>query len=597
MKVCGKKDVHVPGCSDCSELEERVEAVEECCNDAHEEIAGKADKGYVDDSIDTVNQTISHVADTLSERISNLIASGSISTVTLWEGSISEIGHRAHLDDDVNNYDYIDIYYTTSPTDGEGNYGYVRIPAEQYANYTITVGGTAQGNDTDLIQTILGVSLVDDYATVESIREWQWDGDYMSSAEIIEPPSETVVIYRIDGIKQIEDGYVRDVTVNGTSVVQNGVAVIKIPELVKTVQGNPIVIDDAFGEVKKLDVELLPIQEGSGTPSPSNVRPITGHDSVTVGMTGKNLWGGLTMAQAFSGKTNVYTLDQNNKFFTYSRSTGVQPQEIFKMAFRADKNYSLLFTYTATGNNASLRVEYTDGTYNTLNIPASSTKNTIVKTLATASKTIENITLAWNTIGVVTVYYEESGLFEGVITAADFAPYKSQSKTVTLPHTVYGAGVGVTSGSGKEKYGTIDLSTIPWRKDVVGDKWAFYSGGNIPNLKLPATNYVAVNALTDRYQTVTAISGASYTTDSVLFCKSNAQFFIVDMRYSEITDFVQALSGVMLVYKLATPTDLSTTPTDITLYNGDNVISSDGNMELSYVQDMAAVIRKIENQL
>lgn len=43
--------------------------------------------------------------------------------------------------------------------------------------------------------------------------------------------------------------------------------------------------------------------------------------------------------------------------------------------------------------------------------------------------------------------------------------------------------------------------------------------------------------------------------------------------------------------------DLSTTPTDLTLYNSDNVVSSDGDMELTYVQDMAAVIRKLEAQL
>ena len=50
-------------------------------------------------------------------------------------------------------------------------------------------------------------------------------------------------------------------------------------------------------------------------------------------------------------------------------------------------------------------------------------------------------------------------------------------------------------------------------------------------------------------------------------------------------------------YEKATPTDLSTTPTSLTLYNGDNVISSDGEMELTYVQDMAIVIRKIEAQI
>lgn len=40
----------------------------------------------------------------------------------------------------------------------------------------------------------------------------------------------------------------------------------------------------------KLQVDLEPIQEGSGTPSPSNVRPIRGHSGVDVNVVGKNLF-------------------------------------------------------------------------------------------------------------------------------------------------------------------------------------------------------------------------------------------------------------------------------------------------------------------
>ena len=75
----------------------------------------------------------------------------------------------------------------------------------------------------------------------------------------------------------------QDVLVNGSSVVdEDGNANIDIPIITKTVTGNPIVVDDADGAVQALHVELLPVQEGSGTPSPQNIRPITGHDSVTV---------------------------------------------------------------------------------------------------------------------------------------------------------------------------------------------------------------------------------------------------------------------------------------------------------------------------
>lgn len=44
IKVCGKKDIHVPECNECSELEERVTNVEECCEANTEALADKVDK-------------------------------------------------------------------------------------------------------------------------------------------------------------------------------------------------------------------------------------------------------------------------------------------------------------------------------------------------------------------------------------------------------------------------------------------------------------------------------------------------------------------------------------------------------------------------
>lgn len=258
---------------------------------------------------------------------------------------------------------------------------------------------------------------------------------------------------------QGDPGVVQDVTVNGTSVVdQNGVAVITMPELVKTVQGNPIVIDDAWGEVKNLTVELLPIQAGTGTPSPQNVRPITGHDSV-----------------------NVTDTDGDSQ---------------------------------------------------------------------------------------------------------------SQSKTVTLPHTVYGAGVGVTSGSGKENMGiiTFDGTQTDLAVTVLSDytqvAWTGYPSVGVANGRFWANilEYVSINqgGLGKIYGSTAPRMFMGLPVTVTTRAEAQAWF---------------ASNPTTVVYELATPTDLSTTPTDITLYNGDNVISSDGDMELSYVQDMAIVIEKLENLL
>ena len=51
----------------------------------------------------------------------------------------------------------------------------------------------------------------------------------------------------------------------------------------KTASGNPITITDAgAGSAQSLTVDMLPIQAGSGTPSPSNPRPISGRNSLDI---------------------------------------------------------------------------------------------------------------------------------------------------------------------------------------------------------------------------------------------------------------------------------------------------------------------------
>lgn len=63
---------------------------------------------------------------------------------------------------------------------------------------------------------------------------------------------------------------------------------VAIPDV--TVEGNPINITDAAAYPAVNCVTTLePVQEGSGDPSPENVRPITGHTGVELTRTGKNL--------------------------------------------------------------------------------------------------------------------------------------------------------------------------------------------------------------------------------------------------------------------------------------------------------------------
>lgn len=754
MKVCGKKDIHVPECSDCSELEGRVDAVEECCADAHEEIdtleEGKAGKDYVDEQLGLVNSEIISVSDTLNERIDNIISVSEPSIRTLWEGTLSDNGDSVHLNDDVNNYEFLDVYYQTAEDEGEGHYGFVRIPSEQFANYIITVGGTSSPftESPTLVQYLTRLSFVDDDATIDGIRSWSWSGSHSDDAVEDSQPEAGIIIYRIDGglvsggnaeIADAREGVdgtvypslgdaireqiqetrdmihpcpVQDVQVNGTSVVdEDGIAKILMPELTKTVQGNPITIDDAFGEVKSLEVGITPIQDLHGYDKPwaagagKNKFDKTATDTDKGYIAGKYLqYNGATATPSSSLVWNIseyikvspsttYTLSglpttssSSPSFCLYDADkqvlTGVQygNQATRRIDTSATTEYirisipqaqidgiqlelgSTATTYEPysnicpiTGRNSISVVdsgvnqyEALEGTYNGITWETLSDGTSEITGTATATTwtyLADVVQLPWRGISAgdkVTVYCDNARLslqyaigggawtsianavngsvsvtipatatqlrflqyVENVSTTAgttfnkiakyyfikgetftSWTPYKPPiTTTVTLPSTTYGADVDVTGGAGSNLMGIVDLSTPTWSasSSATADGSTCYYA-KISDMKTDVAN---TGMVADRYALASGIYISTMQNGTMI--RGNGYVYVAT---------VDSTIAGQLVYPLATPTDLQTTPTDITLYNGDNVISSDGNITMEYVRDIAIVIQKIENQL
>ena len=111
------------------------------------------------------------------------------------------------------------------------------------------------------------------------------------------------------------------------------------------------------------------------------------------------------------------------------------------------------------------------------------------------------------------------------------------------------------TGLTTHKFGIVDLGTLNWNKDVIYSNWGFYvNGGVIPNAKVGGSLYVAGNFINAKYISVPTYGHTDYSTDKVIFQKPNGQVFIVDSAYTDAATFKTAMSGVYLVYELATPT-------------------------------------------
>ena len=91
---------------------------------------------------------------------------------------------------------------------------------------------------------------------------------------------------------------------------------------------------DSENVFSKLQVELEPIQEGSGDPSPTNVRPIRGHSEVDVNVVGKNKLpplsvpsslNGVTITKGSNGVININGTTTANTYFDVGNFSSVAP--------------------------------------------------------------------------------------------------------------------------------------------------------------------------------------------------------------------------------------------------------------------------------
>lgn len=181
-----------------------------------------------------------------------------------------------------------------------------------------------------------------------------------------------------------------------------------------------------------------------GKPSPSPEYPqeivsVGESGSINVEITGKNLFGGKTFADkvkdSFKGE-----IDETQKTIAfYAQNT--KSVVLFNVP---DKNKR--YTLIAKGNCSSkvqylnLCFLYDNGEQESLFFNNANTKQSFV---SNAHKKLVSIAGYYND-GLTKLYYEDFGLFEGVLTLNDFEPYHKSTTTIPLSNGL--PGIPVTTG-------------------------------------------------------------------------------------------------------------------------------------------------------
>lgn len=257
------------------------------------------------------------------------------------------------------------------------------------------------------------------------------------------PADYTTAVKDIGTLKnQMQRAYPDDSTIGENPWSSKHIVDMLCPPLEES--GNPVVCYPVAGYPLGVKAKWEPMQEGSGTPSPENVRPIKGRDNVKVERCGGNL---LNLSPE-----NI----ENGAYENGEKVDGINNQQRTLQPIKIEPGQYLIFT-----------------TFYSIKLNARATF------LTSDSEYLSNTMLSYNTptkipekARFLLLHSSTEGftgtnpmLIIGTNAPTTYTPYTGQTNTLTLPETVYGGEVDAVSGGGKETWKMLTLDgTEKWGK-------------------------------------------------------------------------------------------------------------------------------------
>lgn len=279
----------------------------------------------------------------------------------------------------------------------------------------------------------------------------------------------------VDTLKnQMQRAYPDDSTIGENPWSSKHIVDMLCPPLEES--GNPVVCYPVAGYPLGVKAKWEPMQEGSGTPSPENIRPIKGRDSVKVERCGKNL---LPFGERIE---NIYNqqIMASDDLLLLSRACAKQDVtltftlETQNIVFNdvVEDEWRKRIGFECHGTLADGTEIYTlqCWLYNIGGEISKNGKRTKTVTVTMPEIVAGNITFYAQNIKSGNFVAYDFGIYTGTTAPTTYKPYIGQTNTLTLPETVYGGEVDAVTGEGKRTWGNIDNyagETIPreWISD------------------------------------------------------------------------------------------------------------------------------------
>ena len=336
-----------------------------------------------------------------------------------------------------------------------------------------------------------------------------------------------------------------------------------------TVTGNPVSFTSKAAPLRQLSVAFSPVQEGSGDPSPDNVRPIIGWDSLNVWQTNGNIIDPVRFADS-----DNWIIDSTN-----------QNYRLYPIYVGAGNKVTFLATITeAIGRNIIIRTLVDSTSGQSVLYSANAEAGDYTKTV-TATGDYLYLRLHTSDMGGTNPSYVQAVFGE----STDKIPYNGRSISITLGSTVYSGTVDVVTGVGEIDKVLIALTgteRYQYRNAEAGIIQAFWK----PVDNIHPTIVTTAPVISNMFASSTSWDAASGTmsvknsgTDSYFNFRNTAVFPAnnIDGVKAKVAELYANGTPVTAIATLATPIPFQLTPQEVESLLGDNVMWSDANGNLT----------------
>lgn len=305
------------------------------------------------------------------------------------------------------------------------------------------------------------------------------------------------------------------------------------------VSGNPVVCYPVAGYPLGVKAKWKPVQEGSGTPSPENIRPIKGRDSVTVERCGENLLHIKPFNKGtYKGITYEYVPDGGIHISGTALASADSPTFLVwhlppGKYYGINMGTSIAASIVVRRNGANLWLN-AKGVFEILAGDVIKYWYMIVSNGSTLDTTIYPY------------------IVPGTTAPTTYKPYIGQTSTLILPETVYGGEVDAVIGEGNENTKIITLD---------GNELKFSQRGIYYNLPMHSAPWAAKNGVVCCSHLNSRLLGTNENYEFCFLVKSDIDglFANVDDLNAYLAAQYAAGTPVQICYKLKAPVPFTAT--------------------------------------